>query len=163
VSPRRPWWLPHFLGPIPAVEDHHLRVLGAVALALLFEEYDLAMLTAALPQIAAALGMLETDFGLYLGIIRLGALPAFVLIPFADLVGRRRVFLVTLVGTGLATLLTAFALEPWQFVVCQMLTRTFFVTGSAVAFVMIAEEFPAEHRGWGLPETSRRELESISR
>jgi MFS family permease len=125
-------------------------VLGAVALALLFEEYDLAMLTAALPQIAAALEMAETDFGLYLGIIRLGALPAFLLIPYADRVGRRRVFLATLVGTGLATLLTAFTVEPWQFVVCQMLTRTFFVTGSAVAFVMIAEEFPAEHRGWGI-------------
>jgi hypothetical protein len=35
-------------------------LLGAVALALLFEEYDLAMLTAALPHIAASLHMAET-------------------------------------------------------------------------------------------------------
>ena len=108
------------------------------------------MLTAALPQIAASLGMAETDFGFYLGMIRLGALPAFALIPYADRIGRRRVFLLSLVGTALATLLTAFARTPTEFVVCQMVTRTFFVAGSAIAFVMIAEEFPAPHRGWGI-------------
>jgi MFS family permease len=149
-TPKRPWWLPPFLGPIPDVEQRHLSLLGAIALALLFEEYDLAMLTAALPQIAASLDMAETDFGLYLGLIRLGALPAFALIPYADRIGRRRIFLATLVGTALCTLATAFTQTPLQFVVAQMATRTFFVTGSAIAFVMIAEEFPASHRGWGI-------------
>jgi MFS family permease len=148
--PRRPWWLPPFLGPIPDVEQQHLSLLGAVALALLFEEYDLAMLTAALPQIAETLQMAEGDFGLYLGIIRLGALPALALIPYADRVGRRRLFLVSLVGTAFATMLTGFSQTPAQFVVFQMITRTFFVTGSAIAFVMVAEEFPADHRGWGI-------------
>jgi len=150
TRPRRPWWLPPFLGPIPAVEKKQLDLLGAVALALLFEEYDLAMLTAALPQIAASLDMAEADFGLYLGIIRLGALPAFALIPLADRLGRRRVFLLSLVCTALATFATSFVQDATQFVLCQMLTRTFFVAGSAIAFVMIAEEFPAEHRGWGI-------------
>ena len=106
-KPRRPWWIPHFLGPIPAVEEPHLRLLGAVSLALLFEEYDLAMLTAALPQIAESIQMAEADFGFYLGLIRLGALPAFALIPYADRIGRRRVFLVTLVGTAVATVATS--------------------------------------------------------
>ena len=105
-SRRRPWWIPPFLGPVPAVEGRHLDLLGAVALALLFEEYDLAMLTAALPQIAAELDMAETDFGFYLGMIRMGALPAFALIPYADRIGRKRVFLWTLMGTAVATLLT---------------------------------------------------------
>ena len=57
---KRPWWLLHRLGPIPDVEQKHVSLLGAVALALLFEEYDLAMLTAALPHIAASLHMAET-------------------------------------------------------------------------------------------------------
>ncbi len=147
---KRPWWIPPFFGAVPDVGKPHLDLLGAVALALLFEEYDLAMLTAALPQIAASLGMAETDFGFYLGMIRLGALPAFALIPYADRIGRRRIFLLTLVGTALATMLTAVAQTPNQFVICQMITRTFFVSGSAVAFVIIAEEFPAHHRGWGI-------------
>ncbi len=148
--PRRPWWLLPILGPIPAVEERHLSLLGAVSLALLFEEYDLAMLTAALPQISDSLQMAETDFGFYLGMIRLGALPAFALIPYADRIGRRRVFLISLVGTAISTLATAFAQTPTQFVICQMITRSFFVTGSAIAFVIIAEEFPADHRGWGI-------------
>jgi MFS family permease len=37
-----------------------------------------------------------------------------------------------------------------QFVVAQGLTRLFFVIGSAVAFVIVTEEFPAAHRGWGM-------------
>ncbi|MDJ0788275.1 MAG: MFS transporter [Myxococcota bacterium] len=150
VPAKRPLWLPPFLGPVPPLSQAHFSLLGAVAIALLFEEYDLAMLTAALPQIAQTLDMAEPDFGLYLGLIRLGALPAFVLIPYADRIGRRRVFLIALVGTALATGLTAFSQTPAQFVICQMITRTFFVSGAAVAVVIIVEEFPAPHRGWGI-------------
>jgi MFS family permease len=138
------------LGRDPSLETRHYSLLLAVSLALLFEEYDLAMLTAALPQIAASLAMPESDFGFYLGLVRLGALPAVILIPYADRIGRRRVFLVSLAGTATATGLTAFVQTPAQFVACQMITRTFFVAGSAIAFVFVAEEFPAEHRGWGI-------------
>lgn len=148
---RNPWWIPPFLGRVPAgIEDRHLKLLGGVALALLFEEYDLAMLTAALPRIAADLGMAEPQLGLYLGLIRLGAVPAFLLIPFADRLGRRRVFLASLVLTALCTFATAFARTADEFVALQMLTRIFFVTGSAVAFVIVTEEYPAKHRGWGM-------------
>ncbi len=146
----RPWWLLPIFGPPPDLERRHFDLLGAVALALLFEEYDLAMLTAALPQIAASLGMQETDFGFYLGWIRVGALPAVLLIPHADRIGRRRIFLLSLLGTAVATTLTAFTQTPLQYTLCQMVTRTFFVAGSAISFVYIAEEFPAKHRGWGV-------------
>lgn len=148
---QNPWWIPPFLGSIPDdIEPRHLTLLSAIALALFFEEYDLAMLTAALPYIAADLAIAETDFGLYLGVIRIGALPAFLVIPFADRIGRRRVFLGALLVTGVATFLTGWSQNAEQFVALQMFTRTFFVTGSAVAFVMITEEYPAEHRGWGI-------------
>jgi MFS family permease len=148
---RNPWWIPPFLGSVPAdVEPRHLSLLGAIALALVFEEYDLAMLTAALPYIAADLSMAETDFGLYLGVIRLGALPALFCIPLADRIGRRRVFLASLLITALTTFLTGFSQNAEQFVALQMFTRVFFVTGSAVAFVVITEEFPAGNRGWGI-------------
>jgi putative MFS transporter len=155
-EPRRtvwqnPWWIPPFLGRVPDdIEPRHLTLLGAIALALFFEEYDLAMLTAALPFIASDLAIAETDFGLYLGIIRIGALPAFLVIPFADRIGRRRVFLISVMITSLATFLTGLSQTAEQFVALQMFTRTFFVAGSAVAFVMITEEYPAGHRGWGI-------------
>ncbi len=150
VIAKRPKWLLPILGPVPPLEEKHYSLLLGVSLALMFEEYDLAMLTAALPQIAETLSMAEVDFGFYLGMIRLGAIPALALIPYADRIGRRRVFLISLIGTAIATTLTAFAQTPTQFVTCQMVTRTFFVTGSSIAFVFIAEEFPAPHRGWGI-------------
>ncbi len=59
-------------------------------------------------------------------------------------------FLASLAATGLVTFLTGFSQTAEQFVALQMVTRTFFIAGSAVAFVMITEEYPALHRGWGI-------------
>ena len=132
------------------VPDSSLRLLGAVALALLFEEYDLAMLTSALGHIAAELKIPEHELSLYLAWIRLGALPAFFLVPLADRLGRRPVFVMAVACMGLLTAATAFTQTPAQFVIAQALTRSFFVIGSAVAFVIVTEEFPAAHRGWGM-------------
>lgn len=132
------------------LDDRHIRLLFAVALALLFEEYDLAMLNSALKYIAEELGIAERGLPNYLAWIRLGAIPAFVLIPFADRLGRKQVFLVSVVAMGALTFLTAFARTSTQFVLMQMMTRTFFVAGSAVAFVFISEEFPAHRRGYGI-------------
>lgn len=75
---------------------------------------------------------------------------AFLLVPFADRMGRRRLFLVSLVGLSLATFSTAFTQTIGQFIALQMLARAFMVTCSATSFVIITEEFPAAHRGWGI-------------
>jgi MFS family permease len=147
---RRPWWIPHFLGGVPDIEPRLLTLLGLVSLAIFFEQYDLSMLTSALKFIAADLGMAEADLGRYTSLMRLGALPAFVIIPFADRIGRRRLFLISVVGTSVATLLTALSQTATQFVAYQIVMRTFLVTGLAVTFVIVAEEFPAAHRGWAI-------------
>jgi MFS family permease len=145
-----PWWIPPFLGRVPAVEERLVSLLGLVSLALFFESYDISMLTAALGHIARDLGMEESSLGSYLGLIRLGALPVILTIPFADRIGRRRVFLATLVGASAGTLATAFTQTATQFTVVQMVTRVFLVMGGAVAVVIVTEEFPAAHRGWAV-------------
>jgi putative MFS transporter len=147
---RRPWWIPFFLGRVPEIEPSLIRLVGAVSLVLLFEAYDASLLTAALKQIAEGLGMGESELGPYLGIIRLGSLPALLVAPVADRLGRRRVFLASIAGLSAGTLLTAFARTPAEFVIVQMLTRIFAVAAMAIAMVIITEEFPAEHRGWGI-------------
>lgn len=125
-------------------------MLGVIALAMLFENYDQATLTAALKQIAETFRVQESDVAGLLGWVHAGAIPAVLLVPFADRLGRRRLFLVSLIGLGLATCFTAFAQSVWQFIGLQMISRTFMVTTSATAFVIVTEEFPAEHRGWGI-------------
>jgi MFS family permease len=148
---RNPWWIPPFLGRVPdRVSEAHVRVLGAIALAVVFENYDQAMLTQAVKQIAADFALAEADLGNLLGVVRLGAIPAFLLVPLADRVGRRRLFLASVLGMSLGTLLSAFARGAVEFVALQMLARMFMVTSSATAYVIVTEEFDAQHRGWGI-------------
>jgi MFS family permease len=147
---RNPWWIPPILGGVPPVEERLVSLLGLVSLALFFEQYDNSMLTSALKFIAADLRIPEGDLGYFLGLVKLGAVPAFLIVPFADRIGRRRLFLVGVLMFSLGTLATAFTQTAWQFVAAQTLTRTFMLTASAVAFVIVTEEFPAAHRGWAI-------------
>jgi MFS family permease len=132
------------------VEPKDRRTLLFVALALLFEEYDTAMLFSALKQIAEELQMQASDLGLYTALVRLGGLPAFLVVPVADRLGRRPVFIFATVMLGVLTVATAFVQTPLQFTVLQSFARLFVVTSTATAFVIVTEELPAQHRGWGI-------------
>lgn len=148
---RNPWWIPPWLGRVPAeIDPPRVRLLGAIALAALFENYDQAMLTQALKQIAESFALPEARIGSLLGLVRLGALPAFLLVPLADRIGRRRLFLISMVGMSVGTVLSGLAATPEQFVAFQMFARMFTVTSAATAFVIVTEELPAAHRGWGI-------------
>ena len=148
---RNPWWIPPFLGSVPVgVEPRHLRILGFVALAMFFENYDMSLLTSVLKYLREDFGLTEAELGSFAGSIRLGTLPAFFLIPLADRIGRQRMFLISIAGLSIGAFLTAFSQTPTQFVLFQVVSRSFTLTASATAFVIITEEFPAEHRGWGI-------------
>ena len=147
---KRVWWIPPFLGRIPPVEEPLLRLLGLVSLALFFEAYDLSMLTSALKFIAEDLDIPPEDLGWELAVIRLGAIPALLLVPVADRLGRRAVFLASIVAVSVLTFATAFAPTAGVFVGLQMAQRAFIVAGAAVAIVIVTEEYPAAHRGWAI-------------
>ena len=147
----RPWWLPHFLGRIPiGLEERHVALVGIVALAAVFENYDMSMLTSALKQIRESFGLSQSDAASLFAWIRLGAIPAFLVLPLADRIGRRKVFLIAIIGMSVGTLLSAFAQTAVQFVAAQTITRTFLVAATAGAVVIVAEELPATNRGWGI-------------
>jgi MFS family permease len=148
---RNPWWIPPFLGGVPEdVGPAHLRVLGFVTLAMFFENYDLGMLGNALPQIAASFGLDKVELGNFTALTRLGALPAFFLLPIGDRLGRRRLLLLSIAGMSIGSFVTALTQDATQFVVAQIATRTFIVTAAVTSFVVVSEEFPAAHRGWGI-------------
>lgn len=153
ASPDRggaPWWILPIFGRPPDLSRGHFRLLGFVSLALFFENYDFSLLTAALPFIARGLGLEEAQLGEFTSLIRLGALPAFLVVPLADRFGRRRVFLLAVVGLSLGTAATGLCQTAVQFVLVQTLTRTCMLTAATLAFVIVAEELPAAHRGWGI-------------
>jgi len=147
---QNPWWIPPFLGSVPDLDPRLLRTLGLVTLGMFFEAYDLSLLASALKQIGEGLGIAASDFGFYLGAIRSGGLAAFAIVPLADRWGRRRVFLGSLVAMSVGTLATAFAQTPLQFLALQIATRAFLASAAAVGVVMLTEEMPAAHRGWGI-------------
>lgn len=148
---RRPWWIPHFLGRMPrGLEERHVGIVGIVSLAFLFENYDLSMLSAALKQIRESYGLDPAEMSSLLAWIRLGAIPAFLFLPLADRLGRRRVFLVAVAGMSVGTFVSGLAQTPVQFVVAQTVTRAFLVAATATAVVLVAEALPARHRGWGI-------------
>ncbi|MFK7896340.1 MAG: MFS transporter [Myxococcota bacterium] len=147
----RPWWIPAFLGRIPiGLSSHHVALVGVVSFAALFENYDISMLSAALKQIRESFGLGQAEMSSLLAWVRIGAIPAFFILPLADRFGRRRVFLIAILGMSIGTVISAFAQTPIQFIAAQTLTRPFIVASIVTAVVIIAEELPAEHRGWGV-------------
>jgi MFS family permease len=149
---RQPWWIPPILGRLPAdLEPHHIRLIGLVALTLLFESYDIATLSAAIKHIREDFGFDQSQMPQVISYVRLGAVPGLIFIlPFADRIGRRQLFLASVLGMGVTTFLTAFSQNVNQFIALQMISRTFYVTGAAATYVIVSEELPPSARGWGI-------------
>jgi len=148
-SPARFVWLPPGLRPPAAMTWRQERVFLLVGVAALFAGYDLNIYGLAIPQIQASLHIPENQIGLTVSYFRLAALIALVLCASADLIGRRRLLLITILGQALATLATAFADNYAQFVWAQFCTRVFGYAEEMLCFVVIAEEVAAAARGWG--------------
>ena len=148
----RPRWLRFtpFLGRPPALTRRQWRVLGLVSIVSLFEQYDVYLFSLNLKQIQADLAIPESQLGLLGGLVRAGALFALPVTLMADRLGRRRILLYTILGYTLCTGATAFAPNAVSFVVFQFLARVFAAAEIVIAIVVIAEEFDAEHRGWGI-------------
>jgi putative MFS transporter len=125
-------------------------MFGLVVLGTFFESYDLSLLSSAVKHIAEDLEIGSDQLAFVLAAVRFGGFAAFALLPLADRVGRRRMFLVAILGMSLGTLATAFVQSPLQFVFAQVAARTFMLIAAGVGIVMLAEELPAEHRGWGI-------------
>jgi MFS family permease len=147
---RTPWWIPIWLGRAPPLAPAQLSMLGLAVLGTFFEAYDLSLLSSAVKHIADDLGVADDELAYMLAAVRSGGFVAFALLPLADWLGRRRVFLASIVGMSVGTLATAFAQSPEQFVAAQIVARTFMLITASVGIVMVAEELPAEHRGWGI-------------
>jgi putative MFS transporter len=125
-------------------------VLGLVSIVSLFEQYDVYLLSLNLKQIQADLGIPDSDLGFLGGLVRAGAFFALPLTLAADRLGRRRVLLYTILGYTICTGATAFVMDATTFVALQFLARVFAGAEAVIAIVVVAEEFDAAHRGWGI-------------
>lgn len=148
---QNPWWIPPFMGGVPAdLAPEHLRLLGVLTFALFFESYDISVLSNALPQLAVTFGLSKAELGDFAMRVTMGALPAFLIVPLADRIGRRRLLLLSVVVMSLGSALTAASQSATQFAVFQFGTRAFLIASAVLTVVIVTEEFPAAHRGWGI-------------
>jgi MFS family permease len=141
-------WLPPVLRPPGGMTVRQERVFLLVGVAMLFAGYDMNVFGLAAPQIQESLGIPEDKLSLTLAFIRLATIAALVLAWSADMVGRRRLLLITIFGQAIATLATGFVTSAPQFILCQILTRVFGYAEEMLCYVVIAEEMGAAARGW---------------
>jgi MFS family permease len=137
-------------GKPPPFTRRQWRVFGIAATAGFFDNYDRALLSLALKQIQQGLGIGEARLGAMLSSIRLGYLLSLMVTPFADVFGRRRLLLYTIVGYTIFTGLSAVAPSQGYFVTCQIFARALAGAEATVALVILTEEVSAGIRGWAV-------------
>jgi MFS family permease len=147
-QPANFYWLVPGLRPPVVLKKRQERIFLLVGMAALFAGYDLNVFGLALPQIQASLHIPENQTGITVAIFRLAAFFALALATSADIVGRRRLLLITIFGQALATLATAFVLDANQFIVAQFITRVFGYAEEILCVVVIVEEMDEHSRGW---------------
>jgi len=145
------WAIPlGFFGRTPPFTKRQRRVFLIATTAGFFDQYDRALLTLALKQIQKGLQISEQALGNMLTLIRLGYIGSLLVTPLADVFGRRRLLLYTVVAYTLFTGLAAISPTAHFFVVCEMLARVFAGAEGTIALVILSEEVDAGVRGWAV-------------
>jgi MFS family permease len=141
---------PFIARQFPPFTPRQWRVFGISTTAGFFDNYDGALLSLALKQIQRGLGVAEASLGNMLSIIRLGYLASLLISPLADVFGRRRLLLYTIVGYTLFTAASAVAQSERSFVAAQFVARAFSGAEATISLVILAEEVDAAVRGWAV-------------
>jgi putative MFS transporter len=139
-----------FFGSTPAFTRRQRRVFLIAATAGFFDNYDRALLSLALKQIQKGLKISEASLGTVLSLIRFGYVFSLCITPLADVFGRRRLLLYTVVAYTVFTGLSALAPNEHVFTIWQMLARAFAGAEGTVALVILSEEVDAGVRGWAI-------------
>lgn len=141
---------PHLFALPDDVDAGQRRLLVLLGAAFFIGQYDMTLLTLALPDVQATFGIAEERLGGMIAAARVGALPAIVLALAADRVGRRRLLLATLLGLSVFAAASGFAQSATQFVLFQFAARMFATLDEILALVLALEMLPANRRGWGV-------------
>jgi MFS family permease len=137
-------------GRLPPFTRRQRRVFFIASTAGFFDNYDRALLSLALKQIQQGLRIAESELGALLSIVRLGYILSLFITPLADVFGRRRLLLYTIVGYTIFTAFIAIAPTARWFVTFEVIARAFAGAEGTIALVILAEEVDAAYRGWAI-------------
>jgi putative MFS transporter len=136
--------------PSTPLTPYQRRLFVFLGVANFFEGYDYIALTQILPTLGEEFALSEWQLGVLVGAIGVGAIFAYLLVRRADVVGRRKILALTIAGYTLFSLLSALAQDAYQFGAAQLFARTFLMAEYSVSMVYLAEEFPADRRGFAV-------------
>ncbi|MBP2641641.1 MAG: arabinose efflux permease family protein [Firmicutes bacterium] len=119
-----------------------LLILGA-----LFEGFDDTCVNVLLPFITKEFGISTSLASMGLSIVAIGTMLSFFVVRLADTYGRKPIFLNCVYGYSIASILSAFAPDPYVLVALQMIARIFLIGCWSVGFIIISEEFTTAQRG----------------
>lgn len=117
-------------------------ILGAF-----FEGFDDTLINIALPYIVDDFHITEQKAGYALSIIAIGTMVAFFVSRMADILGRRKIFLISVYMYSICSIITAFSPNIESFIFLQFVARIFLIGCWSVGYIIICEEFSTENRG----------------
>ena len=129
------------------LSPYQRRLFLFLSVATFFEGYDFFAFAQVLDSIQTEFDLGKFEVTALSAFINAGTVLAFVLVRYADRIGRKKVLSITILGYALCTALTAASTNVWTFAGAQFLARVFLIAEWAVAMVYAAEEFPADRRG----------------
>jgi putative MFS transporter len=121
-----------------------------LGVATFFEGFDYIALAQLLPSLRREFGLSESQGGTLVGVIGIGAMLAYLLIRQADVIGRRKILGITIIGYTCFSFASALAMNATQFGAAQLLARVFLLAEYAVSMVYVVEEFPADRRAFAV-------------
>ena len=139
------WW-----APPDRFDARAATVLGLLCTAQVVDGYLGTVLTATLTFAADEFGHGNTAQGNLLAVVRVGVLIALVTAALADRHGRRRLLLVTGIGSCLVTAVGALSPGLWFLGGTQLVARGLSTALGILIAILAAEEMPARSRGWAI-------------
>lgn len=123
-------------------------LLIVVGSAYLASRYDFQLSTLTIPQFKASLGLSDANAANITALVKLGAIPAVLITFFADRIGRKPIFLVSIIGFSISAIIAANAHDANSLLLGLFLTRLFTMIGELLAVVILSEAAPPKSRAF---------------
>lgn len=146
---RQPWW-----APPQRLDQRATRVLGVICTLSVITGYLGTVLTQTITFAADRFGSSNTEQSGTLAAVRVGVLGSLFIVAAADRRGRRRILLLSIVGSCVTTALGALAPNLAVLGLAQTVSRALSTVAGLLLAVVAAEEMPAGTRAFAVSVTT---------
>ncbi|MEM2346463.1 MAG: MFS transporter [Nitrososphaerota archaeon] len=129
------------------LNERQRKFVPIVSLGAFFEGFDFMIISIILPYITRDYSITDETAAFVIASVTVGTILAFFFVRMADKVGRRPIFIYSVIIYSALSCATAVAPDIIIFTIFQFIARIFLVTCWAVGYIIMSEEFESEQRG----------------